>query len=278
MANPYETLGIQVGASADEVKAAYRKLAKQHHPDRNPGDKASEDRFKAINAAHDQINAGWTPQHDQPQHFGFGFGGGGGGGANFHFHSGSGDPFADIFSAMRRQQRPTNRDVAAVAEISLEQAYTGADVLVSTQSQSGRKLVSVKVPAGAHHGLRLMVPQQGDHSIPELPAGNLLVTVVVKPHAVFQRQNNHLLMMREIDMFEAMLGGEVPITGIDGRTVAMKIPDEFVHDAKLRLPGFGMPDLNDSRRGDLFVGLTIRKTPLSEEQRELVQKARETLH
>jgi len=162
--DPYQVLGLQRGASEEEVKVAYKKLMKKHHPDLNPGDNNAQQRCAEINAAFDRIKNGDV--NTQQQHPG------GGGGAPFwNFHFGAGGPggqhnpfgnMDEIFAAMHAQQQRRNRDINVECTIALEDAFRGQEITVNLRQPDGtEKNISVNLPAGIDNGNRMRVPQAG---------------------------------------------------------------------------------------------------------------------
>lgn len=274
MSDPYKILGVEPGTPPEQLKAAYRKLAMQYHPDRNPGDKAAEERFKEIGDAYDRLTnpkrqneQAQQPRYSQDGPF------------EFHFRAGPGGfSFEDIFSAMSEQRRRKNPDLHAQCVISLEQAQKGCEVMMEIRSRAGanptREAV-VSVPAGVENGMRLKLTGQGDRPYPDLPPGDLLVTVMVADHPMFHRVGPNLLVERTIDAFTAMLGGflEVPLLG--GGAVNVTVPAGVQPGQRLRVTGHGMPQVGSPQiRGDLIVALSVEIPTLNEAQRKLVEEAR----
>jgi curved DNA-binding protein len=276
MNDPFEVLGLQRGASEDEVNKAYKKLAKQYHPDLNPGDKTAEDKFKEINAARDRIASGDV--NSQQQHPG-------GGGAPFwNFHFGAGGPgtqhnpfgnMDEIFAAMHAQQQRRNRDINVECTITLEDAFRGQEITVNLRQTDGsEKNISVKLPAGIDNGNRMRVPQAGDHSIQGMTPGDLFVNVRINPHNRFRREAQHLHTTVAVDILDMLIGTTTSVTGIDGTPLDVKIPINFDPKNQIRLAGQGMPVVNATNRGDIIVTVMPRYTELSPVQRELIEQAK----
>lgn len=256
----YTVLGVQRGASEDEVKNAFRKLAKTCHPDLHPNNPEAEARFKEINAAYDAIR---NPQPDPMFHF-----------EHSPFTGFSGSPFEDLFANLRgytRQQR--NNDIHMECRLTLEEVFTGKEIDVTVPSATNPRTLKVRVPAGVEDGMSLRVAQAGDHSNKVLRPGDLYLIMRVLPHASLMRSGRNLTTMVPVTAFDVLLGKEIDVIGIDGKTMRIAIPPGFDSSRKLRLAGQGMQDA--AGRGDLLIDLFIMFTELSEEQRALVQQAAE---
>ena len=210
MTDHYNTLGVDRNASPDQIKSAYRKMAAKHHPDRG-GDTAA---FQSVQAAYETLSdPNKRAQYDQPQPQFHQHPGG------FHFHSQSGMPggFEDIFaqftgghpfdSFFGNRQPHRNKTLNIQTAINLEDAFHGKDLLASLTLPSGREqTIEVKIPAGIHEGTTLRLSGLGDDSIPNMPRGDLHLTVSVLPHAVFRREGDDLIKDIYINCVEAMLG------------------------------------------------------------------------
>ena len=268
----YETLGVSRDASDDDVKKAYRKLARQYHPDRNPGDKQAEAKFKEIQAAYDVL--GDKAKRTQYDRFGFaGDGGGpggpfGGGGApgGFEFRNinpedlgdlfrhfggmggfgGAGGGDADAEELFGRRTRTRGRrarpaEVEAEAAIPFETAALGGSVALSVD---GREL-TVKVPAGVEEGKKLRLAGQG-------PGGaDLLIRLHVEPHAYFRREGNDILLEAPLSLPEAVLGTKIDVPTLAGDRGAVRIPPGTSSGARLRLRGKGVAG------GDMYIVIKV---------------------
>jgi DnaJ-class molecular chaperone len=290
--DPYKELGVSRGASADEIRKAFRKLAKEHHPDRNPGDKKSEERFKRVSAAFDllgdeqkkkRFDAGEIDADGHEVFRGFPGGGGGArpGAGGFHPGAGPGAGFAghgfggrfegldldEIFEMFgsRGAHGPggggggggggfqaKGADVRSRMEIDLEDAVTGATKRVTFPD--GRTL-DVTIPKGAADGQVLRLRGQGAQGRGGQP-GDALVELAVKPHPVFRREGADLHMDVPISAPDAILGGKVEAPTPEG-PVSLNVPKGSNSGAMLRLKGRGATDARTGRRGDLFARLIV---------------------
>jgi curved DNA-binding protein len=292
----YDVLGVSRGSSEKDIKKAYRKLARQYHPDVNPGDKASEERFKEINEAYEVLSdADKRAQYDrlgsqyqQWQRTG-GQGSvpwedlmrqaGGGGGASYDF--GGGDSFFDILNAFfgggraRQQQQqssrvgPRGRDIEQEVMISLEEAYNGTS---RAFNRNGRRL-TVNIPPGARTGTRVRLSGKGESGYSGGQPGDLFLVVKVQDHPQYERKDNDLYRDVPVDVYTAVLGGEVNVPTLAGN-VRLKVPPGTQSGQKFRLNGRGMPHLRDKHaHGDLFARVLIQiPRDLTDEERELFHR------
>lgn len=258
MNNPYAVLGLNPDASEEEVKNAYRKLAMQYHPDRNPGDKAAEEKFKEINAANDAIKSG--SKHDTTFNFGFG-------------NPDDLNNLNDIFRAFHAQMRKKNADMEVSAQISLEQAFNGTDMKFTVTDRDGRvKEVSMHIPAGVDNGTMIRVPQGGDRTYSSLAPGDLFVRIQVARHPVFDRRGPHLFRTVELDIMDFLLTDEIVVQTIDDDSVKIRIPDGFDTSSQISLSNCGMPQTNMvSKRGNMYVSVKLIKRKLTDEQKDLIR-------
>lgn len=298
----YQILGVGRDASEKEIKSAYRKLARKYHPDVNPGDKTSEEKFKEVSEAYevlsdkdkrtkyDQYGQYWE-QMGQPgaggqpppgwDSFTFDYGGAGGQGQpDFGGAEGFSDFFEMLFGTRgrggggghtthRRQQHHApskGRSIEAEMEVSLEDAFHGAK---KSFNFNGKKL-EVTIPKGVKDGQKIRLAGQGENGA--AGAGDLLITTKVRSHPVYERQGDDLHVDVPVDYTVAGLGGEVQVPTLTGR-VTMKVPPKTSGGRVFRLPGQGMPKLKESGRGNLYakVRVTIPESMDSEEESLLEQ-------
>ena len=353
----YEVLGVSKGASEDEIKKAYKKLARKYHPDMNPGDKEAEEKFKEVNEANEVLSdPDKKARYDQ---FGFAgvdpsYGGGAGGYGAGGFDFGDlGDIFGSFFGggfgggSQRRRNGPQRGESIRVSvsvdfleaafgcekEITVDrseecptckgngcapgttpevcpechgsgtvtQAQRTPFGVMQTQAACGkcrgtgkiihqpcpechgngrarkRKTVKVNIPAGIDNGQTISLRGQGHAGKNGGPSGDLLITVMVKPHDIFRREGTAVFCEAPITFTQAVLGAEMEIPTIDGK-VKYNIPEGTQTGTVFRLRGKGIPVLNGHGRGDQYVTVTI-ETPrgLNKEQKEALKKFSETL-
>jgi len=276
----YQVLGVNRNASAKEIKQAYRRLARKHHPDVNPGDKSAEAKFKEINEAYevlsnpekrrkyDQFGAQWqyADQFAKAGRQGQPFRDFSRGGTTFEF----GD-LSDIFDSIlhdssfrQARARPKRRPrLESPIEVSLEEAYHGTSRVVEID---GRRL-EVKIPPGVDNGSKIRIPGRE-------PGDEVYLVISVKPHQRFQRKDDDLYVDVSLTLADAILGGEAEVPAIKGK-LALKIPPETKNGRVFRLAGQGMPHLNESGKGDLLAKVhVVLPTNLSQREKELFQELR----
>jgi len=274
--DPYSELGVARTASADEIRKAFRKLAKQYHPDKNPGDAKAEERFKRVSAAFDLLgDADKRKKFDRgeidadgretmrgfsgdPRAGGFNPGGGFGGGQGF---SGSfegvdlNDIFGDILGARgggRGFGGPTKgADVRGKAEIDLEQAIKGGKTRLAF---SDGRTIEVTIPKGAIDGQMLRLRGQGAPG--RGGPGDAIVEIVIRPHPLYRREGDSLVMDLPISVPDAVLGAKVQAPTPEG-PVTLTVPRGSNAGSTLRLKGRGLPDPKTGVRGDLLARLQI---------------------
>jgi len=292
----YETIGVSRSASEKEIRSAYRKLARKHHPDVNPNDKAAEARFKEINAAYDVLSDAekrkkydkygdnWEHADEieraQAQRGRGGFYYSTRGGPNVQYAEGDvdlGDLFGGIFGGGRRAgartRQPRITHTEQPVEVSLEEAFAGTTrTLVVDGDHGEQRRLEVKIPAGVDNGSRVRMAGEGRASF-DGQRGDLYLVVSVKPHPRFERRNDDLYTDVEVPLTTAVLGGEVEVQGID-RKVALKLPPLTQNGKTFRLAKLGMPRLGaPESRGDLYAMVRVRlPQELGDEERKLFEE------
>jgi DnaJ-class molecular chaperone len=263
-ANLYTTLGVKRDASIEDIRKAYRKLAKKHHPDINPGNKAAEDRFKAVSAAYEVLSdpkkrAEYDEFGDAALQTGFdpgkareyaqwqerrAAGGGFGDAGPIEFD------FAELFN--RRRGPTRGQDIHATFQMDLRQAVEGSEVSVDVPEQG---TVRVRIPPGAETGSVIRLPGKGAPGVRGGTPGDLVIETEVRPHPVLRRDGLDLHLTLPVTLDEAYNGASVDVPTFEG-TVVLKIPPRSQNHARLRLRGKGIE--RKSTRGDLFVELDVR--------------------
>jgi DnaJ-class molecular chaperone len=299
----YKILGVPKDAKTEDIKKAYRRLARQHHPDLNKGADA-ERRFKEINEAnevlsdpekrkrYDQLGPDW----ERYARAGGGAPGGQGGfqwvftgqpGASGDFSDFS-DFFRTIFGDMggfgmgeEVRRRPGNgrararvqagEDLESEVEVTLPEAYKGTERSVELRREDGTtKRLDVRIPAGVRDGQRIRLAGQGGAGVGGVRPGDLYLRVRVRPHPFFRREGDDIHADLPVSLTEALLGAEVTVPTLKGR-VSLRIPAETQNGRVIRLAGQGMPRAGGGS-GDLFVTVkVVLPQKLSEEEREAVR-------
>ena len=290
MADFYDILGVPRNADEKEIRQAYRRLARQHHPDVNPGDGAAAERFKSINAAYEVLSdadkrAKYDRYGDRWQHaeqfeqqggpdFSQFFRGGnaGHGSGGFSFNIG-GASLSDILGGLGglgdlggRGERMRPRPADIPVDISLEEADAGTTRRVNLPG--GRRL-EVKIPPGIADGGRVHIAA-GNESGSEF---NMVVSVL--PHQRFERQGRDLHTSVDVPLLDAVLGGKAQVRTLRGQ-IELTLPPETQNGRRFRLAGQGMARLNDpQRRGDLYATVNVKlPSGLTDEQRGLFERMR----
>jgi len=276
----YKILGIDKTATQKEVKKAFRKKAAQYHPDKNEGDKASEEKFKEANEAnevlsdlekrkkYDTLGENWKAyeQSDNWQRYA---NGGGGEQGSYQYSGGTRDfsDFFDIFfgrhksqrepftaGPQRRQQSFKGRDIEAELPITLSEAYTGAK---KTFSLNGKNL-RIQIKPGAFDGQKLKLKGKGEGIGKQGEPGDLYLILKMKPHLTFKPKGNDLKVNLAVDLYTAILGGKVDVPTLTGK-LKISIPKETENNKVLRIKGKGMPKPKEANAfGNLLVTIKVQ--------------------
>ena len=292
----YKTLGVEKTASADEIKKAYRRLAKKHHPDKNQGNKASEEKFKEVSEAnevlsdpekrkkYDQLGSNWKNYentagaggnyYSNPQQGGRTYSS-----ANINDMFGGEGGFSDFFEsffggnsgyASRQPRARKGKDYEAALNISLEEAFNGAE---KEFTLDGKK-IRVKITPGIEHGKKLRLKNQGAPGSTGGEKGDLYITIQVESHPLYERKGNDLYYDIHVDLYTSLLGGKQTVKTIDGKTINVTIPAETDNGTTLRIKNMGMHYSNNTElRGDLYVKINVRLPKnLTTQEKELITK------
>lgn len=268
----YAVLGVSKTASEDEIKKAYRKLARQYHPDKNPGNKASEQKFKEVTDAYEVISdAEKRQQYDAMRENPFARMGGAGrpGTGGFEFNMGDMGGFEDLLGSIfggqaRGGRAPRGEDAEVETQISLKQALEGAQIEVPSARTNTR--LKVRIPAGTYEGARIRVAGEGK---PGFQSGDLYVTVRIALPAGFKREEHDVHVEVPMSVFEAMYGCELDVPTLEGQ-VKMKIPPMTQSGKTFRLKGKGLPVSRGGARGDQYVRVMVHiPTKISGDEAEL---------
>jgi len=279
--DPYSALGVARTATPDEIKSAYRKLARKHHPDVNPGDKKAEERFKELSAAHDilgdpkrralfdefgmeGLREGFDPERARAAKR-WASHGGRVAGPEMGESSPLDDLFGEFFGGAPRARKPRRgADAETHIEVDLVQALRGGDISITLRAHEGPRKLTVKIPPGLEDGARIRLAGQGGPG-PAGP-GDLYVEVSVRPHPFLRREGNTLHLQVPITFGEAVSGGKVTVPTLSGNVV-LTVPPGSSTGTQLRLKGKGVSG------GDLIVTLQIHAPDdASAEARELASK------
>jgi DnaJ-class molecular chaperone len=310
----YKILGVPKTATAKEIKAAFRKLARKHHPDVNKGDAKSEARFKEVNEAnevlsdpekrkrYDSLGPDWAnfrppPGAGRPAGGGarvvdfgdedpggfseffrtvFGGGGGGFGGARTGGGATGSGGFEDLFGRARQQAR--GADVEGTVDLTLEEVLHGTGRTVSMDGEGGRpaRKVEVKIPPGILDGMRVRAAGEGAGGTGA--RGDLYLRVRVLPHPQFERASADLKTTVAVSLTTAVLGGEAMVPTLDG-PIGIKIPPGSRPGRVFRLRGHGLPRLEGGGRGDVMATLNVNlPEKLSPREREIFEELKSLGH
>jgi curved DNA-binding protein len=284
----YQVLGVGKTAKPEEIKAAYRKLARKYHPDLNPNDATAKAKFQQLNEANEVLSdAEKRRKYDQYgkdfKHVDESAGARGqrpsSAGGPFTYSQGDED-FSDFFRSMfeggaagggprgagGRSIKFRGQDIAAELHLNLKQAYTSQQQVLAV----GGRQIRVTIPAGVENGQTLMLAGLGGPGVNGGPAGDLYVTFAIDDDKKFRRSGADLYATVELDLYTAVLGGEVVVDTMDS-SVKLKVAPETQNEAKVKLKGKGMPVFKkEGEFGDLYVTFKVKlPTNLTDKQKQL---------
>lgn len=289
MEDLYNVLGVARGASQDEIRKAHRKLSRESHPDRNPGDKAADQKFKQVQAAYEVLSdSDKRAKYDRFGHTG-GRGGGGAGGPVdlsdlFGNDADLGSLFAEAFGGGGggrggfggfggRPGPQKGRDSEASIEIAFNTAAEGGRHGLTLTGQGRREELTITIPPGVSTGSVIRLTGQGSPGSGGGQNGDLLVRIKVSPHPYFRREGSNLLVDVPITITEAALGAQVDVPTLSEGLVTVTVPPGTSGGAKLRLRGKGVTDQKTKQTGDLLAVLKIvAPKELDDRSRELLQE------
>ncbi|WP_293914455.1 MULTISPECIES: J domain-containing protein [unclassified Sphingobacterium] len=295
----YNILGLDKSASQDDIKKAYRKLARKYHPDLNPNDETAKQKFQEINEAnevltdpekrkkYDQYGENWKHGEEYEkaqQQYRRSSGAGNpfaGGASDSNAYSGNFDDsqFSDFFEQMfgsrrggGRQSTFKGQDFNAELHLTLQQAYTTHQQTFTVNGQN----IRITIHAGVEDGQKIKLKGHGSEGINGGPKGDLYITFTVDKDQRFRREGNDLYTNLDIDLYTAILGGEATLDTFGGK-VKLKIKPETQNGAKMRLKGKGFPVYRkEDQFGDLYVTINVQiPTQLSEEEKALFKQLAE---
>jgi curved DNA-binding protein len=307
----YKLLGLDKKATSEDIKKSYRKLALKWHPDKNPNNKAAEEKFKKISEAYavlsdpkkkeeydtfgsaDQFRQRYTQEdifrgfdlNDILRSFGFGDSGGGGprnfrtsrGGGGFTFNQGG--SFSDMFEGERQRfsRAPQKgQDFEYNLSITLEESVLGAEKKLALQKEDTVEEINFKIPPGINSGKKLRLAGKGGHGLDGGAPGDLYINISIIPHPIFARDGNDVYIDKIISFSQAVLGTSIDVPTIEGAVKRIKIPPGTQNNTKVRMKGFGVPRLKGSEKGDQYVKIIVDiPKKLSDGQIELVKKLAE---
>ncbi|MCS3800645.1 DnaJ C-terminal domain-containing protein [Niastella sp. OAS944] len=290
----YSILGLDKNASQEDIKKAYRKLARKHHPDVNPNDPAASKKFQQINEAnevlsdpekrkkYDQYGKDWAHadqfeqarRSQQQQPFG-------GGGQHFSSEDFGGGDFSEFFESLfggqgrsrgGRSAKFRGQDYESELKINLTDAYTTHKQTLAINGKS----IRITIPAGIEDGQKIRLKGHGGEGVNGGPAGDLYITFSIINNTGFKRVGNDLYHTQDIDLYTALLGGEVTVDTLSGK-VKLKVKPETQNGTKVRLKEKGFAVYKEEGKfGDLYVTMNVKlPTNLTEKQKELFKQLSE---
>ena len=296
----YDVLGVSRSSSADEIRKAYKKLARKHHPDANADNPDSQQRFAEITEAHevlgdeekrkkyDQFGHNWSRVPDgaaagSPFD---GFGGGGPGDAGgfsfddiFGAFGGGGSPFGGRGGARGGQPQPKKgEDLKTSVQVPFLVGVEGGEHELTVRTAGKAERLSFRIPPGVESGKSIRLAGQGHPGQMGGPPGDVLVTVDVAPHPYFRRDGMNLVLEAPVSVTEAALGAKIEVPTLTEGTVILSMPPGTSSGAKLRLRGKGVMNRKTGQRGDQFVTIKITvPKELTEETQDLLHRLKKLI-
>lgn len=293
----YKILGVSKNASDGEIKKAYRKLAMKYHPDHTKGDKTSEEKFKKISEAYAVLSdkkkrkqydtfgsTGFQKRYSQEDIFKgfdfsdvlreFGIGGAGlftGRRTGMRFAFGNDSPFGT--RARHQQAQIKGSDLLYELHLTIQEVATGTSKTVRLENNGRSENVTIKIPKGMISGKKLRLAGKGQQSPHGGPPGDLYIQSKVLADPVYSVKGYNLYINREIKLSEALLGTSISVPTVEGKKLSLKIPAGTKHKTKMRLSGYGLPNMRSQGKGDLFVIIRIYlPKSLSDKQKSLIKQ------
>jgi len=284
----YKILGIDKTATPKDIKNAYRKLARKHHPDLNPNDSDAKKNFQLVNEAnevlsdpekrkkYDEYGNDWQHAEEFEKQKQYQYPEDSESGSRRSSHSGKqyGGDFSDFFESMfggagsgrGRQMKYRGEDYTSELHLELVDAYTTHKQTISVNGQK----IRITVPAGIENGQIIKISGHGGPGVNGGPNGDLYITFSIANHSIFKRLGNNLYATIDLDLYTAVLGGEIILDTLNGQ-VKLKVKAETQNGSKVKLKGKGFPVYkNEGQFGDLLLTYSIRiPTNLSDKQKEL---------
>jgi curved DNA-binding protein len=277
----YNVLGLQKNATADDIKKAYRKLAKQYHPDANPNDDTAKKKFQQINEANEvlsdetnrkkydkygkdwQHSAAYEQQARQQRQYSQQFGGNDGDG-------GFSDFFASMFggSGRRSTSKQKGQDLNASFQVNLTAAFATHQQTVTINGKN----IRITIPAGIEDGQAIRLKGYGQESMNGGATGDLILTFKIHNDTFFKRTGSDLQLIQELDLYTALLGGDIEINTLHGK-LKLKVKPETQNNTKTRLKGKGFPVYKQDTFGDLYITYLVKlPTNISDKERTLFEE------
>lgn len=265
----YETLGVAKDATPEEIKSAFRNLAKKHHPDLG-GDEAE---FKKINEAYDTLSDPEKKSHYDYTQSGQGH-------RNFEFHFGTGNnPFEDIFNTFfndgqrPRQRINRNKNLRIVVPVPFLETLEEHKKVIQVALSNGEENLEIRVPSGVEDGAHMTLQGKGDNAFPDVPRGNLEIVIRIIPHEKFYRDGIDIVTAKSIDCFQAMLGTELELDTPQSKKIMLKVPPGTQSGAVFGVTDMGFTNYRNTK-GKLLVRINVSiPKNLTDKQKDLISQA-----